>query len=103
MTLHHRRYRLVTSRDAGPSDPEGSHHARKEVDIPPGEALRLCRIEGAGRIVRFWLTLPLFGQRHVLKAAVLRMYWDGEKAPSVEVPLGDFFGAAFGKPRPLVS
>ena len=26
-----------------------------------------------------------------LRNIVLRMYWDGEEAPSVEVPLGDFF------------
>ncbi|MCX7767254.1 MAG: DUF2961 domain-containing protein [Candidatus Sumerlaeia bacterium] len=25
------------------------------------------------------------------------MYWDGEKEPSVQVPLGDFFGVGFGK------
>jgi hypothetical protein len=27
------------------------------------------------------------------------MYWDGEVTPSVEVPLGDFFGIAHAKPR----
>ena len=27
-----------------------------------------------------------------LKAIVLRMYWDGESTPSVEAPVGDFFG-----------
>ena len=27
---------------------------------------------------------------------VLRMYWDGEATPSVEVPVGDFFGVGFG-------
>ncbi len=31
------------------------------------------------------------------------MYWDGEATPSVECPLGDLFGAAFGLPRPFVS
>ena len=35
-----------------------------------------------------------FGRRGaVLATSVLRMYWDGEEGPSVEVPLGDFFGA----------
>jgi hypothetical protein len=65
--------------------------------------LELCRIEGRGRIVRLWMTLPVLGRGAVLKDAVLRMYWDGEAAPSVEVPLGDFFGAAFGRPVHLVS
>jgi hypothetical protein len=31
------------------------------------------------------------------------MYWDGEGTPSVECPIGDLFGAAFGLPRPFVS
>lgn len=30
---------------------------------------------------------------------VLRMYWDGETEPSVEVPLGEFFGIGFGMRR----
>jgi len=30
---------------------------------------------------------------------VLRMSWDGEATPSVEVPLGDFFGVPFGLRR----
>ena len=27
---------------------------------------------------------------------VLRICWDGEREPSVEVPIGDFFGIGFG-------
>lgn len=91
-----RQYRLVTSRDDSAS-------GKKYVDVSAGEKLALCRLLGAGRIVRLWLTLPLFRQRHALKDTVLRMYWDGESEPSVEVPLGDFFGAAFGKPARFVS
>src|SRR5687768_10747812 len=91
-----RSYRLVSSRGL-------TQGTRKDVDIAPGETLTLCRLEGAGRIVRFWLTLPLLGQRFALKDAVIRMRWDGEADPSVEVPLGDFFGAAFGKAVRLVS
>ncbi|MBW2255329.1 MAG: DUF2961 domain-containing protein [Deltaproteobacteria bacterium] len=49
------------------------------------------------------MTLPLTGQGPVLKDAVLRVYWDGESDPSIETPLGDFFGASFGRPRRLVS
>src|SRR5262249_42715025 len=30
------------------------------------------------------------------RQGILRMYWDGEGAPSVESPLGDFFGVGFG-------
>ncbi|MCG8388878.1 MAG: DUF2961 domain-containing protein, partial [Cytophagales bacterium] len=32
-----------------------------------------------------------------LKKMVLRMYWDDEDSPSVEAPIGDFFGLGLGK------
>ena len=32
---------------------------------------------------------------HELRQTLLRMFWDGEESPSVEVPLGDFFGIGF--------
>src|SRR5262249_28976969 len=31
------------------------------------------------------------------------MFWDGESSPSVEVPIGDFFGVGFGLRRNFVS
>ena len=34
---------------------------------------------------------------------VLRMYWDGDERPSVEVPLGDFFGLGWDAFAPLSS
>jgi hypothetical protein len=37
------------------------------------------------------------------RQAILRMYWDGESQPSVEVPVGDFFGVGFGEQRDYVS
>lgn len=90
------RYRLATSLNL-------AKPGQKYIDIPPGETLTLCRLEGAGRIVRFWLTLPLLFQRAALKDLVLRVYWDREAEPSVDVPIGDFFGASFGEPVPFVS
>lgn len=91
-----RRYRLVTSRDLAKA-------GEKHVDVPAGGVLTLAALEGRGRIVRLWLTLPPWGRRHALRDAVLRVFWDAETEPSVEVPLGDFFGAAFGKPQQLIS
>ena len=90
------RYVVVTSRNAGGP-------TQKQVEIGPHQTLRICQLEGAGRIVRFWMTVPIIGQRHVLKDSVLRIYWDGETSPSVETPLGDFFCATFGRPLPFVS
>src|SRR5262249_3579053 len=37
------------------------------------------------------------------RQAIIRMYWDGEPQPSVEAPIGDFFGVGFGEQRDYVS
>lgn len=63
--------------------------------IEPGETLVLAEMEGPGAITHFWNTVgsvdPFFG-----RSLVLRFYWDGNEQPSVEVPLGDFFGMGHG-------
>lgn len=72
----------------------------KSVRINPGETFTIAEIEGAGTIVRIWMTTmqPLPGAQHNFNhALVLRFYWDGEKTPSVEAPFGDFFGVPWGK------
>ncbi len=73
----------------------------RRLDLAPGETAVLAELEGPGRIVRFWMTTPVLGQRRVLRDAVLRIFWDDEEHPSVLCPLGDFFGAAFGHPTPF--
>ncbi|MBT1690239.1 glycoside hydrolase family 172 protein [Dawidia soli] len=50
----------------------------------------LAEIEGGGAIQHIWMT-PTGNWRY----SILRMYWDDEKEPSVEVPVGDFFAAAY--------
>jgi hypothetical protein len=62
--------------------------------IAPGETLVLLDDRGPGEITHIWSTMWAGGVP--LKALVLRMYWDGEPTPSVESPLGDFFGLGFG-------
>jgi len=63
--------------------------------IHPGETLVLAELEGPGAITHFWNTLgsddPFSG-----RSMVLRIYWDGATQPSVEAPLGDFFGVGHG-------
>ena len=63
--------------------------------IKPGETLVLGKLEGPGMITHIWNTVgaidPFYG-----RSLVLRMYWDGAKKPSVQVPLGDFFGVGHG-------
>jgi hypothetical protein len=72
----------------------------KSVQIGPGETYMVADIPGAGTILRIWMTTmqPLPGLPHNFNHyLVLRFYWDGEEQPSVEVPLGAFFGVPWGK------
>src|SRR4051812_36116506 len=64
--------------------------------VAPGEALTLLDEAGPGLITHVWVTIASDDPYH-LKALVLRMYWDGESTPSVEVPIGDFFGLGLGE------
>lgn len=63
--------------------------------IAPGETLTLLEESGPGVITHVWFTLASDEPYH-LKKLVLHMYWDGEATPSVETPLGDFFGLGLG-------
>jgi len=63
--------------------------------IAAGETLTLLDEAGPGLISHVWVTIASDDPNH-LKALVLRMYWDGEATPSVEAPIGDFFGLGLG-------
>jgi len=64
--------------------------------IAPGETLTLLDDSGPGLVSHIWITVASPDPQH-LKALVLRAYWDGEASPSVETPLGDFFGLGLGE------
>lgn len=62
----------------------------------PGDWKEIANIEGPGVITHIWFTLSR--QRdYVLKDCVMRIWWDDEPEPSVEVPIGEFFGLGHGK------
>jgi len=64
-------------------------------DFEPGDRKVIAEIKGAGCIKHIWTTLGFRGEAFTRKL-LLRMFWDGEENPSVEVPLGDFFGVGHG-------
>src|SRR5690606_33855779 len=64
------------------------------ITLRNGETAVLADIEGPGVITRIWITINS-PDPHFLRRIVLRMFWDDEVAPSVEVPVGDFFGTGF--------
>lgn len=67
-----------------------------------GATHTLLDAKGPGVVRHIWLTFPP-SLPHMLRALVLRMYWDACDQPSVEVPIGDFFGIAHARFRPMVS
>lgn len=58
----------------------------------------IAEIEGPGSIQHIWMT-PTGNWRN----SIFRFYWDDEKEPSVESPVGDFFGMGWGQYSPLQS
>ncbi|MBK9389495.1 MAG: DUF2961 domain-containing protein [Bacteroidetes bacterium] len=68
------------------------------VRIKPGETFTMAEIDGPGAIQHIWMT-PTGNWRF----SILRIYWDGETEPSVECPVGDFFGMGWNVYAPLVS
>ena len=62
------------------------------VVIKPGETYTIADIQGPGAIQHIWMT-PTGNWRY----SIFRFYWDDEKEPSVETPVGDFFGAGWGQ------
>ena len=63
--------------------------------IPPGGTQELFNSAGPGIITHIWFTIAAESPDH-LKEVVLRAYWDGNDKPSIEVPVGDFFGLNLG-------
>jgi len=62
------------------------------VTIEAGQTFTIAEINGPGAIQHIWMT-PTGNWRF----SILRFYWDDEKEPSVEVPVGDFFGMGWGQ------
>jgi len=66
------------------------------VPVEPGQTATLLDVAGAGVVTHIWFTINSRDPMH-LKNLVLRAWWDGEATPSVEVPIGDFFGLGLGE------
>ena len=69
---------------------------KDNVTIPPKKVQVLADIKGTGVIRHIWFTIACEDETY-LRKLVLRMYWDGMKHPSVETPVGDFFGVGHAK------
>lgn len=87
------------TRDADPDDPDLVYSGpavalgrgwkvRPYVPLPAGDTLVLADIEGPGVIRQLFLTT----NAPLLRPLILRCAWDDESTPSLESPMGDFFG-----------
>jgi hypothetical protein len=55
-----------------------------------------------GVIRHIWMTLAC-PETHFLRKVILRAWWDGEAHPSIEAPVGDFFGIGHSQTRNFAS
>lgn len=56
------------------------------IHVGPGETFTLADVQGSGTVQHIWMTLT-----GIWSCSILRIYWDDEKEPSVEVPAAHFF------------
>jgi hypothetical protein len=62
------------------------------ITIKAGEEREIADVTGPGAIQQIWMT-PTGPWRY----QILRIYWDDQKTPSVECPIGDFFACGWQK------
>lgn len=69
---------------------------RDFFSVAAGATQELFHASGPGAITHIWFTIAARGRNH-LKELVLRAWWDGKDKPSIEAPVGDFFGLNLGE------
>jgi hypothetical protein len=87
-------------RRASSCDREGGN--RDFLVVQAGETAVLCELKGAGIVRHIWCTMAT-GNDLYARTTLLRMYWDGSRAPCVEAPIGDFFGIGHAIVKDFVS
>ena len=89
----------TTGTGSGPSRDLGQKwKVSPSVVVKSKTVFTVAEINGSGSIQHIWMT-PTGNWRY----SILRFYWDDETTPSVEVPVGDFFGMGWGQYAPLNS
>lgn len=69
------------------------------ITLEPKSTSTLMDVKGPGIIQHMWFTVDARRWRDL----ILRIYWDDEKTPSVETPLGDFFCNGWKVPTAILS
>ena len=71
--------------------------------IQDGAKVTIFDVKGAGIINRIWITIAPGAEQLNRNNIVMRMYWDGNSFPSVESPIGPFFGNGWDESYNFVS
>lgn len=81
---------------------DDTRHVEAGGELRPAQRLTIATLKGPAVIRRLTLAYEkTTGADQVIvnRGVVVRMFWDDEAQPSVEVPLADFFGTGFGERR----
>jgi hypothetical protein len=92
----------VKSKRISSFDRSGGNNDRFE-NIAPGETRTIADIDGAGCINHIWITISPEAPELNRSDIILRIYWDGVEYPSVESPIGPFFGQGWDETYPWAS
>jgi hypothetical protein len=81
------------------ADPDDNDDSQRPI---PGETIELADLRGPGVVSHLWVTVAAneYGWPRLLR---LRIYYDGSPTPSVDAPVGDFFGVGHGFEREVSS
>src|ERR671934_2522783 len=90
--------RLTGTRSARASSWDRTGGNDDRWTIRPRERAVLADIDTPGVVRHIWMTIAC-RERDYLRKIVLRAWWDGEERPSIEVPIGDFFGIGHAQMR----
>jgi hypothetical protein len=92
----------VKSKRVGSYDRSGGNNDRL-THIKDGEKATILELDGAGIINHIWITIAPLADKLSRNDIILRMYWDGSSFPSVESPIGPFFGNGWEESYNFVS
>ena len=92
----------VKSKRAGSFDRTGGN-GDNVSGVKSGAKVNLMDVKGAGIITHIWITIAPGADKMNRNDIMLRMYWDGKDYPSVEAPIGAFFGNGWGEAYNFVS
>lgn len=72
-------------------------------DIKDGEKATIMDVKGAGVISHIWITIAPGADQLNRNDIIIRMFWDGNSFPSVESPIGPFFGNGWNETYNFIS